>query len=315
MGSGAEGAGDEPYNLGVYPPGRWWPNKMTWPVKVATASCDSRCEIVIDPSDVPTSSLVCQVLQPDGKPARRASIELRHLSMHTPDVSMVDASGRARFTDLLRGDYWVVVLAPGLGSRTMQVKINGNQDVVDLGAVQLERAARISLRLVGEGLPRRSFVRVVGRSDMGDKFVTAWSRKDGTVIWPALPPGRGAILIHGLGVAPYRLEREFVPGMQWIDFELSKASKVAMRFTFPRVENPFLVNGPLHVRVSDLAGQLVLDDYVGGASGPGRFDLRTGLLPGKYRVKVRSVWNAHVDREIVVPEGNDLVQFEWPLVH
>mgnify|MGYP007023082793 CR=1 FL=1 len=81
--------------------------------------------------------------------------------------------------------------------------------------------------------------------------------------------------------------------MQWIDFELSKASKVAMRFTFPRVENPFLVNGPLHVRVSDLAGQLVLDDYVGGASGPGRFDLRTGLLPGKYRVKVRSVWNAH----------------------
>ena len=76
-----------------------------------------------------------------------------------------------------------------------------------------------------------------------------------------------------------------------------------------------MVNGPLHVRVSDLAGQLVLDAYVGGASGPGRFDLRTGLLPGKYRVKVRSVWNAHVDREIVVPEGNDLVQFEWPLVH
>lgn len=306
-------AGDEAYHLGVYPPERWWPNQMTWPIAIAEARCMTPCEIVVDRRD-PSSSLSCQILRPDGKPARRASVELRHVSYHAPVMSNSDASGTASFADLPGGDYWLVVRAPGLGSRTMLVAIDGNQQALDLGVIQLERAARIAVRIVGRPRGAKTPVRVVARSTMGDKFVSAASRRDGVATLPPLPPGKSTLLLHGPGIAPRLVEQGFTPGIQWVDVDVETANAVTMRFPFPRVENPFLLNGPLHVRVLDAAGKLVLEDYVGATNVSGRFDLATGLRPGRYRVKARSLWNALADGEVIVPENGDAIVVDLPLV-
>jgi len=308
-------APDEAYHLSVYPPERWWPNRQTWPIAIASATAASPCEIIIDPTHKPSGSVRCQVLRPGGKPARRASIELRHLANHVPDVTSVDLSGRGGFSDLLVGDYWMVVGAPGLGSRTMRVQINSDQQVLDLGAIELQRPARVVVRLIGEPRPANHPVRVVGRNNLGDKYVSANSRKDGTVALPALPPGDGTLLLYGLGVVPQIVEHELMPGLQWLDLELERANEVVLNFTFPLADNPFLVNGPLHVRIFDDADQVVIEDYIGAVSAPGRFDLKTGLRPGKYRVKARALWNARVDGEFLVPADGSPVVVGLELVH
>jgi len=305
---------DEVYHVGVYPPGRWWPNEMTWPVAIAEVRCKVPCEIVIDANAAPSGSATCQVLRPDGKPARRASVEMRHLSFQSPLVIRCDTSGVVTFDDLLYGDYWMTVAAPGLGSRTIQVTINDNQHQLDLGTVQLEQASRVVLRMVHNGARPIFPVRVVGRGAVGDKFVTAYSQSSGTASLPAMPPGKSTLLIHGLGIAPCLVERELKPGLEWIDVELESATPVELRFPFPRADNPFLVNGPLHVRIFDEAGELVLEDYVGATRVSGCFDLATGLRPGTYRVKARSLWNALADGELVVPGASREVTAELPLV-
>lgn len=306
-------AADEAYHLGVYPPERWWPNQLTWPVVIKTADCKAPCEIVLTAGDVPSSSLTCQVLRPDGKAARRATMELRHLSYHAPLVSNVDASGVASFSNMLAGDYWLIVKAPGLGSRTKQITIDSDRHALDLGVIQMQRAARIAVRTVGRPRGANGRIRVVGRSVLGDKFVSATTRGDGVAGLPPLPPGKSRLLLHGPGVAPCEVEQEFEQGLQWIDVELETANAVTLRMPFPRAQNPFIINGPLHVRVFDEAGRLILEDHVGATTVPGRFDLATGLRPGRYRVRARTIWNALGEQEIVVPASGAPVTAVIPL--
>ena len=304
-------AAQESYQIGVYPPARWWPHEMTWPIAVAQGDCRKPVETVLDLSDVPASKLTCQVLRPDGKPARGASLELRRLDFHTPGVTTADSSGNASFDGLLGGDYWLAVNAPGLGSLTLPVTIEGNQQQLHLGTIQLQEAARITVRIQRAEHPDW-WVRVVGKNRVGDKFVTATGMK-GEAKLPPLPPGASSILVHGPGIAPTVVAHEFTPGRRWIDVAVEPANIVQLLFPFALADNPFLINGPLHVRVFGQNGELVLEDYVGAARVRGRFDMTTGLRPGRYRVVARSLWNALAERVFDVPESGKGIKVVLPL--
>ncbi len=306
-------ADDETYHVGIYPPTRWWPNRMTWPIAIAEVNSQATSDLVLDTDKEPSSSMTCQILRPDGKPARLASVEMRHLCFQSPVVISCDASGIATFHKLPPGDYWMAVSAPGLGSHTTQVTIDNDQQQLDLGSLQLEPPTRIAVRMIHNGTRPNIPVRVVGRSSVGDKFVTARGQSNGTASLPPLPPGKVTLLIHGLGIAPRLIERDFQPGLQWIDVDLESVTKVKLRFPFPRVDNPFLVNGPLHVRIFDQDGALVLEDYVGATRVAGRFDFATGLRPGQYTIKARSLWNALGEADLTVPETLEEITADLPL--
>ncbi|MFN3240268.1 MAG: sigma-70 family RNA polymerase sigma factor [Planctomycetota bacterium] len=293
-------AAGERYQVGCYPPERWWPNPLTWPLAVATARAGSPCELVVDPDATTTATLRCQALRPDGRPARRATFELRLVGFQAPQTCVADAAGRARFGPLGAGDYWLVVGAPGLGSRTIPVHVDDANAPLDLGTVQLQRAARVAVRLVGDGKRSTHGLRVVAKNLVGDKFVAARSSSRGVAALRPLPPGRSQLLVYGHGIAPTLLERDLEPGVQWLDVDVRSATPVTLRFPFPLAENPFVINGPLHVRIYDHRDQLVLDDHLGATTSRGCFEMALGLAPGRYRVHARSIWNALAEQQLVV---------------
>ena len=68
-------------------------------------------------------------------------------------------------------------------------------------------------------------------------------------------------------------------------------------------DNPFVVNGPLHVCVFAASGELLFEDYVGAIAARGRFEFTAGLTPARYRVVARSIWGAHADLDVEVRSG------------
>ncbi|MFK7743402.1 MAG: sigma factor-like helix-turn-helix DNA-binding protein, partial [Planctomycetota bacterium] len=308
-------APDESYQVGLYPPSRWWPNTIGWPVAFARVRAGDTARIQVDSVRVPTAMLTCQTLLPNGTAARGAVFELRHMAYQSPLTRRANAAGRARFEGLARGDYWLVVKAKGHGSRTVPLTIEDDHAPVDLGTILLEQPAKPCVRLLVDGKPVTTPVRVVAQSSVGDKFVTANSDAlgRGTVQLPTLPAGPSRIAVHGPGIAPRSMQREFTPGRQWFDLELERAASVTMRFPFPLADNPFVINGPLHVIVRQrpagaearpgAEGKIVLEDYVGAATEPACFVLATGLADGDYTVHARSIWNASVERELSIRTG------------
>lgn len=301
----------ETYQVGFYPPECWWPNPLNWPILVAEARVGEDCEVVIATTHRATATMSCQALRPDGRPARRATFELRMVGFQTPQTCTADASGGARFGPLPSGEYWLVVRAPGLGARTIPVHVADRDRKLDLGTIQLQRPARLAVRIVAPPAAPVSGLRVVAKNTIGDKFVAARTTPQGQAALRPLPPGPSSVLVYGHGVAPALLERELEPGVQWLDVETVAATPVTLRFPFPLADNPFVINGPLHVRIHDAAGRLVLEDFLGATTARGRFDLMLGLPPGTYRVQARSIWNALADRTLVV--GNEALEHELPL--
>ena len=41
-------ADDETYHVGIYPPTRWWPNRMTWPIAIAEVNSQATSDLVLD---------------------------------------------------------------------------------------------------------------------------------------------------------------------------------------------------------------------------------------------------------------------------
>lgn len=303
----------EAYQLGFYPPERWWPNPLSWPTAFARATADAACVVTIDTQAAVLGTLTCQALLPNGKPARRASFELRHLAYQSPLTCTANATGSGHFENLPNGSYWMVVRAPGLGSHTIPVEITGDQPQHALGPVQLQRPARTVIRLAQQGNGRTAGLRVVGRQSLGDKFVSATSQANGVAALPPLPPGEVQLLVHGPGIAPRNITRVLAPGRQWLDLDVEPANAVTLRFPFALADNPFILNGPLLVSILDDDLLPVLVDYVGATSVRGRFDLSTGLLPGTYHVFARSLWNARASGTITVPADGKPAAAEFRL--
>ncbi|HEB52364.1 MAG TPA: carboxypeptidase regulatory-like domain-containing protein, partial [bacterium] len=306
----------EPYQLGFYPPDRWWPHPLRWPVALARGSATSPLHLCVDTGSPPRARLACRAIGPDGRPCRGATFELRHTAFQAPLTATADGGGAAGFADLPAGDYWLVVRAQGLGSRTFEVSIPDDDAVVDLGAVQIERPVQLLVRCTGGSKRPAAGVRVVARPVVGDKFVSARTDGSGSARLAPIPPGRTRLTVYGPGVVPRLLERELEPGVQWIDVDLEPAPTQVLAFAFQEADNPFVVNGPLHVTVCDGEGRPVLDDYLGAVASSGRFECRTGLRPGRYQVRARSLWNALAVGECTVqpatgaaPNGGTVTEF------
>ncbi|MEC7725035.1 MAG: hypothetical protein VYD05_05955 [Planctomycetota bacterium] len=84
---------------------------------------------------------------------------------------------------------------------------------------------------------------------------------------------------------------------------MAPANPVRLSFPFALADNPFLINGPLHVRVYHSDERVILEDYLGAATSLGRFTLAFGLPAGRYRVVARSIWNALGEADITVTDG------------
>ena len=295
-------APEDDYQLGIYPPHPWRANSQPWPAAFAAGRAGEPCELVLKPGSLARGRLTCQALLPNGKPARNARYELRHLAYQTPNTRPADGSGRASFDGLAAGDYWLAVRAPGVGNRTVAVTIGADQDV-DLGALQLEPPCRLTVQVVGTNPGATGRLRVVAKNLLGDKFVATMSTDRGIAALRPLPPGRAQLLVYGESSVPVLVEQELESGEQWIDVETRQGTPVQLTFPFALSDNPFVINGPLHVRIYDAEGGLVLDDNVGATSERGVFQLALGLPEGTYRVIARSIWNAKAEGTLKVSGG------------
>ena len=102
--------------------------------------------------------------------------------------------------------------------------------------------------------------------------------------------------------------RELRSGEQWIDVATRPGTPVQLSFPFALCDNPFVINGPLHVRIYSAEGGVVLDDNVGATSERGVFQLALGLPEGTYRVIARSIWNAKAQGTLEVSGGLPVAQ-------
>ena len=300
-------AADETYQLGAYAPDQWWPQPLGWPVAFADAHSGTAFEWRIDATGRPGATLHFQALLPDGRGAAGATFELRATALHAPLTGAADHRGMVHFGPLPAGDYWLVVASPGLGSRTIAVGVPERGGDVEAGTIQLELPCQLTIDLGIAG------VTVSASHQPGDKYVQARSCANGLATLPPLPPGECVLRVQGPGLLPLAVRRQLPPGVHHLQLTPSRAPQVTFGFPFAAADNPFVVNGPLHVRVFDDAGTTVLDDYVGTAQAVGRFELVTGLAPGRYRIVARSLWNAAARGELEVPTDGRTVQCELPL--
>ena len=159
----------------------------------------------------------------------------------------------------------------------MPVRIDAGVPVV-LPAIQLEAACELTVQLTSASPGLGAGARVVARNVVGDKFVASVADKDGTAALRPLPPGASQLVVYGEAIAPVRIDRDLTAGKQWLDVQVAPANPVRLSFPFALADNPFLINGPLHVRIYDSDERVVLEDYLGAATSLGRFTSRSGSL-------------------------------------
>jgi hypothetical protein len=246
------------------------------------------------------------VLGPDGHPIPETSLELRAMALQLPKSATVAADGSAQFGPLLAGDYQLAVIAPGLGTRVLAVSIDDDPADVDLGVITLALPARLTVHLARPGGRLRPGLRVVARGRLGDKFVSATADAHGFAALPPLPPGDVEVLVLGPGIAPHRTQTTLRSGAQRLDLQLEPATTAALQFEFALADNPFVVNGPLHVRVRAEDGSLEFEDHLGAETSRGRFDFAIGLPPGRYDIAARALWNAAAQTTLTVPPRGDV---------
>ena len=296
----ADLAADEDYQLAVFPPGAPHGQPGSFPFVCGEARPGGEpVQLVVDPSTPPSGRLRCRVLRPNGQPCVGAQFELRTRRYEVPQVRSAGEDGSGEFAGLAAGAYWLAIIAPGLGTQTLAVTMPDEPADVDLGTMTLQLGARLHVHphAVGGAAPGR--LRVVARSILGDKFVTGDTDARGLATMPVLPPGPTTLLVHGPGIAPLVHRLELVPGAQSLDLEVSPAPTVPIVATFPLADNPFTVNGPLHVQFWR-DGELVFEDFVAACSARGQFDLTTGLPQGSWRVVARALWNARAEVQFTV---------------
>jgi RNA polymerase sigma-70 factor (ECF subfamily) len=294
----------ETYDLGAFVPGAPRRRDASFPFAIGAGFPGAAPAVLeCEPAAPPHAALRVRVLGPDGQPCPGAELELRAVRCQLPQSRTAAHDGTCTFAPLLAGEYWLAIVAPGLGTRTLVVAIGG--DDVDLGTITLEPAARLFVRVGSARGATPAGLRVVARNVLGDKFVSAVTDANGAVVLPALPPGETRIAVHGPGYAPVEQTVELAAGHQWRDVTVDDAATVSLVFPFALADNPFVVNGPLQVRVTRADGTVVVEDHLGAVTARGRFDCALGLPPGDYEVAARSIWGAHGEARFTVAAGRD----------
>jgi RNA polymerase sigma-70 factor (ECF subfamily) len=306
-------AADETYDLGVYPPGGPRGRDANFPFAFGRGAPGQESVTLNLPARTPRAALHVRVLGPDGRPHGNATLELRHVLLQSPTTRPSGPDGTAKFAPLAAGEYWLVVMAPGLGTTTLPVTIADDQVDLDLGPVTLQPPARLVVQVADARGRVRSGVRVIAAHTLGDKSVVATTGDDGRAPLPVLPPGRTRLVVQGPGVVPLVLEQDLQAGPQLVDVTVRDAVTVPLQFRFALADNPFVVNGPLHVRIERSDGEFVTEENVGAVSARGLFECPLGLSPGRYRVVARALWNGVAKAEFEVPSSGTLPELQFAL--
>lgn len=273
-------------------------NLVPQPVGQAAAG-EAGLRLVADPA-APGHALQCRVLDAAGNVPAEVQLELRLRSMPWSNLRTLGRDGVAAWTDLPPGDYLLTVHCAGHGPATREVTVATTDARTDLGTLTLAPPARAVVRLHGPGV--RAGLRVVARPTPGDKLLAASFDGLGVAELPPLPPGSAELLVHGAGIAPVRRIVALPAGTSMLDWDVAAAAGVPIQVTFPPAENPFTINGPLHVQFFTQQGELVFEDYPGATRERGLFDCSTGLAAGSYRIVARSLWNTTASATFAVPE-------------
>ena len=283
----------EDYQLGAFIPGAPRRRDATFPFASGRARPGTTdCTLVVDPITLPRAHLRCRVLGANGVPCPGAELELLAVQFQMPMSKSAATDGRCEFGPLHAGEYWLAIAAPGLGTRTLLVTVPDGAVDVDLQTIELQSAARVRVQVRGLGVVPQPGVHVLLQNTLGDKSVTAYVDALGVAELPALPPGESRLTVYGRGIAPSQRLLQLTSGPQSIDQQVEAAPTVPILVTFVLADNPFTVNGPLHIRIWRDDGSLLLEHNAGAVTSPGAFDVSAGLLPGRYRIQARSLWNA-----------------------
>src|SRR4029079_9656664 len=162
---------------------------------------------------------------PNGQPCLGAALELRAVRFQSPTTKSTTADGSCEWGQLAPGAYWLAIVAPGLGTRTLLVTIDDGQDL-DLGTITLEPGARLLVHVHGTSGDAPAGTRVVGQNTVGDKFVVALTDARGIAALPVLPPGETRLLVHGPGITPCLRLLDLTAGTQTVDVEVAPGAEV-----------------------------------------------------------------------------------------
>ena len=306
-------ADGEDYALGVYAPGGPHRFQAAFPLVVGQGRPGGTEVDLRLPERAPARAILVRVLGPDGHPVRGASVELRNLAMQLPRATTVAADGGARFGPLMPGEYWLAIGEPSYGTRVVALSVGDDPGDLDLGTITLEPPTKLVVRVHDpRGLGHRG-LRVVARTLVGDKHVVAATDEAGIATLGPMPPGEIDVLVVGPGTRPLRRRIAARSGEERLEIRSEAAPTVRVRFEYSPADNPFVVNGPLHVKVASLDGTLQFEEHVGSATARGRFDFAVGLPPGRYRIEARALWNAAVAAEIESTSPGDSAVVVLPL--
>ncbi|MBM3961857.1 MAG: hypothetical protein FJ306_08165 [Planctomycetes bacterium] len=156
------------------------------------------------------------------------------------------------------------------------------------------------VRLAGT-LEPGSRIRLLARPLPGESFRVAESDAGGVAELGPLPPGPVEIVADGGGIAPLRRRVDLVAGINAIDIEVTPCATAVFEFAFAAADNPFAVDGPLHVRIFGAGGALAHEFEVGRVAEVGCFRIALGLPEGEYRVTATAIWNAAGSANFRVP--------------
>lgn len=306
-------ADGEDYSLGVYAPRGPNRDQAAFPLAVGRGRPGGEAVNLRLPERAPSRALLVRVLGPDGHPVRGASVELRNLAMQLPRATTVGVDGCARFGPLISGEYWLAVGDPSYGTRVVAVSVGNDPEDLDLGTITLEPPTQLIVQVHDlRGLGHRG-LRVVARTLVGDKYVAAATDEVGLARLGPMPPGEIDVLVVGPGTQPLRRRVTARSGEERIEIRSEAAPTMRVRFQYSPADNPFVVNGPLHVKVESLDGALKFEEHVGSATARGCFDLAIGLPPGRYRIEARALWNAAGAAEIESKSTGDSAVVVIPL--
>ncbi|MCU0866951.1 MAG: sigma-70 family RNA polymerase sigma factor [Planctomycetes bacterium] len=287
------------YQIGAFPPAAIGTRALPYATARALPGQPVLDELAVDAEAVPRGRLRCRSLDAVGRPVGGVKFELRSLAFQIPTTGTSDAFGSCVFDGLLPGDYWLVRQRDGFGSKTFAVTLDGERLEVDLGDQVLEQPAHVAVVVRGAV----GGMRVKAKLGVGDKYVEARTDAGGVARLPVVAPGPLQLLVHGPGMVPECREVVAISGDQEVVVEARPAVAVTIGFDYEPAANPFAIHGPLQVQLFTAAGALVFEDLVGAAVTPGRFELATGLLPGDYRVRARSLWSAVATAEFRVGDA------------
>ncbi len=188
---------------------------------------------------------------------RRSTWEFRNQL----DSSRTDAQGQFRFPSLYDGEFVLHALFPGDPNRTVHLTARSGEERLEL-VLAVDRESHVTIggkvRDGVSGDPIEAFTVVTSIEGKGTNW--EFTSSDGSYELIGLPPGRIGVYLKAEGYATRQIPaREYGIGIHHLDATLVLPRRLEVEV----VGDPKSAYRPLHVRVTDLAKQVLYTDRMG----------------------------------------------------